>query len=247
MDNMFIFTRDLMINIHHEWRILQKLQDNDLFVKPEKCVFWQNKVEYLGMIIEEDKIGMDPVKLQGITDWPLPKTVKDVRSFLGFRNYYQKFIDRYGDLTTPLNELLRREEKFEWTPLRQLAFNTLKARFLDSWRHLSSRCQTHSSLLWSNQTHPNLHQEQYYDNRTPMEIGTHAAICHSHSTLWKGTTKSTIENYWPSFGTDRMVPLSTQIPTPCHSVIRSQESHLLLDCPEAKPTSSTMEPSLVGI
>ena len=59
-------------------RILQKLRDNDLFVKPEKCVFWQNKVEYLGMIIKENKIGMDPVKPRGIADWPLPKTVKDV-------------------------------------------------------------------------------------------------------------------------------------------------------------------------
>ena len=84
------------------------------------------------MIIEEDKIGMDPVKLQGITDWPLPKTVKDIQSFLGFGNYYQKFINRYGDLTTPLNKLLRKEEKFEWTPPRQLAFNTLKARFLEA-------------------------------------------------------------------------------------------------------------------
>ena len=83
MDNIFIFTRELIINIWHRQRILQKLQDNDLFVKPEKCVFWQNKVEYLGMIIEENKIGMDPVKLQGITDWPLTKTVKDIRSFLG--------------------------------------------------------------------------------------------------------------------------------------------------------------------
>ena len=103
MDDMFIFTRELMINVCHTWRILQKLQENDLFVKPEKCVFWQNKVEYLGMIIEEDKIGMDPVKLQGIADWPLPKTVKDIWSFLGFRNYYWKFINGYGDLTTLLN------------------------------------------------------------------------------------------------------------------------------------------------
>ena len=63
MDDIFIFTRELIINIRHTRRILQKLWDNDLFVKPEKCVFWQNKVEYLGMIIEENKIGMDPVKL----------------------------------------------------------------------------------------------------------------------------------------------------------------------------------------
>ena len=132
MDNIFIFTRELIINIRHTRRILQKLRDNNLFVKPEKCVFWQNKVEYLGMIIEENKIGMDPVKLRGIADWPLPKTVKDVRSFLGFGNYYRKSIDGYGDLTTPLNELLRKDEKFEWTPPWQLAFDTLKARFLEA-------------------------------------------------------------------------------------------------------------------
>ena len=132
MDNNFIFTRELMINIWHTQRILQKLWDNNLFVKPEKYVFWQNKVEYLGMIIEENKISMDPVKLQGIADWPLQKMVKDVWSFLGFRNYYRKFIDGYGDLTTPLNELLRKDKKFEWTPPQQLAFNTLKARFLEA-------------------------------------------------------------------------------------------------------------------
>ena len=63
LDDMFIFIRDLMIKICHTQRILQKLWDNNLFVKPEKCVFWWNKVEYLGMIIEEDKISMDPVKL----------------------------------------------------------------------------------------------------------------------------------------------------------------------------------------
>ena len=131
MDDMFIFTRDLTVNICHTWKILQKLWENNLFVKPEKCVFWQNKVEYLGMIIKEDKIGMDPVRLWGIADWPLPKTVKDVQSFLGFGNYYQKFINRYRDLTTPLNELLRKEEKFEWIPPRKLAFDTLKVRFLD--------------------------------------------------------------------------------------------------------------------
>ena len=114
MDDMFIFTKDIIINIHHTRRILQKLWDNDLYVKPEKCVFWQTKVEYLGMIIEENKIRMDLVKLQGITEWPIPKTVKKVQSFLGFGNYSRKFIDGYGDLTTPLNELLRKEEKFEW-------------------------------------------------------------------------------------------------------------------------------------
>ena len=75
---------------------------------------------------------MDPVKLWGIADWPLPKTVKDIQSFLGFRNYYRKFIDGYGDLTTLLNKLLRKDKKFEWTSPWQLAFNTLKVRFLEA-------------------------------------------------------------------------------------------------------------------
>ena len=78
MDDMFIFTKDIIINIRHTQRILQKLWGNDLYVKPEKCVFWQTKVEYLGMIIEENRIGMDPVKLRGIAEWPTPKTVKEV-------------------------------------------------------------------------------------------------------------------------------------------------------------------------
>ena len=84
------------------------------------------------MIIEENKISMDPVKLQGIVDWQLLKMVKDVQSFLGFRNYYRKFINSYGDLTTLLNKLLRKDKKSEWTPPWQLAFDTLKARFLEA-------------------------------------------------------------------------------------------------------------------
>ena len=69
-----------------------------------------------------------------------------------------------------------------------------------SWRPLSFRCQTHSSLSWSNQTHLNSHQEQYYNNRTPMEIGTHAAIGLSHSMLRNETTRSMTGNCWPSSG-----------------------------------------------
>ena len=93
----------------------QQLQDNDLYLKPEKCSFWQTKVEYLGLIIEEGKIGMDLTKLKGIPNWPKPTTVKQVRTFLGFGNYYRQFIHGYGDLMKPLNDLLRKEEKFDWT------------------------------------------------------------------------------------------------------------------------------------
>ena len=72
---------------------------------------------------------MDPVKLGGLADWPIPKTVKDVQSFLRFGNYYRQFIAGYGGLTRPLNDLLKETNIFEWTDKRQTTFETLKWRF----------------------------------------------------------------------------------------------------------------------
>ena len=92
MDDIFIFTPDKSTLTKNTKRVLQQLQDNDLFLKPTKCEFYKTKVEYLGMIIEEGKISMDPGKLKGIQDWPTPTTLKQVRGFLGFGNFYRRFI-----------------------------------------------------------------------------------------------------------------------------------------------------------
>ena len=81
------------------------------------------------MIIEEGKISMDPIKLAGIRDRPIPSTVKQVRSFLGFENFYQKFISHYSDIAKPLNNLTKKDRKFEWTNKCQESFDTLKRCF----------------------------------------------------------------------------------------------------------------------
>ena len=78
--------------------VLEKLRENDLFLKAKKCKFYKTEIEYLGMIIEEGRILMDPVKLGGIRDWPTPTMVKQVQSFLGFGNFYRKFISHYSNL-----------------------------------------------------------------------------------------------------------------------------------------------------
>jgi Reverse transcriptase (RNA-dependent DNA polymerase) len=99
MDDILIFA-----NTEEELRgitklVLKKLQEYDLFLKAtKKCEFCKTKIEYLGMIIEQGKIAMDSVKLGEIRDWPVPTTVKQVRSFLRFGNFYQKFISHYSDL-----------------------------------------------------------------------------------------------------------------------------------------------------
>jgi len=83
------------------------------------------------MIIEEGKISMDPTKLKGIRDWPVPKTVKQVRSFLGFGNFYRRFIRRYSDIAKPLNTLLQKNKGFIWNEEAQKSFETLKQKFTE--------------------------------------------------------------------------------------------------------------------
>jgi len=88
MDNMFIFEKDLSPLITNTRSVLRRLWDNDLYLKPSKCEFHKMKIEYLGMIIKEGRISMNTSKLKGIQDWPIPSTVKQVRGFLGFGNFY---------------------------------------------------------------------------------------------------------------------------------------------------------------
>ena len=87
MDDMIIATED--DEVLHELcinHILNKLEKYDLFLKPEKCRFHQHEVEYLGVIIGNGTVKMDLVKIQGIMEWPTPKTVKDMRSFLSVKS-----------------------------------------------------------------------------------------------------------------------------------------------------------------
>ena len=93
---------------------------------------WTKEVEYLGMIISENQLRMDPVKRQGIAEWPAPTKVKNVRSFLGFGNYYRWFIHDYGNITRLLNDLLDKNKTFEWSQEWQETFELLKRKFQES-------------------------------------------------------------------------------------------------------------------
>jgi len=131
MDDIFLFAPDETTLTKNTRKVLDRLRDNDLFLKPTKCEFNKTKVEYLGMVIEEGKISMDSGKLKGIRDWPIPTTVKQVRAFLGFGNFYRRFIWHFSELAKPLNDLLKKDHKFEWTNNCQKAFDELKKRFTE--------------------------------------------------------------------------------------------------------------------
>ena len=86
-------------------------------------------MEFLSMIIGQGRIAMDPVKLTAIRNWKPPASVKGIRSFLGFANFYHKFIPNFSHVVAPLNLLTRKDQPWNWTPLQQRAFDTLQTAF----------------------------------------------------------------------------------------------------------------------
>src|SRR5258706_10438071 len=107
--------------------ILQTLHSYKLFLQPEKCKFKCREVDYLGLVISKDHVAMDPVKVQGVTDWPQPVKVKDIQSFIGFMNFYQRFIHDFSKIACPLHALTRKSKDWSWGAAKQQAFDVLKS------------------------------------------------------------------------------------------------------------------------
>ena len=130
MDDMLIATDDdTVIHINCICESLQILHNNDLFIKPSKCDSMVQKVEFLGFIIKNGTVSMDPIKVKGIVEWPAPQNLQQLHSFLGFCNFYHRFVYHYADLARPLNELLQKATTWFWTTKRDNAFANLKLCF----------------------------------------------------------------------------------------------------------------------
>ncbi len=105
LDDILIFSKNLNEHQQIVKRVLQCLGENKLFLKAEKCEFEVLETEYLGVIISENSIHMDPVKIAGIAEWPTPTKKRDLQSFLGFTNFYRKFIKNYSKVVKALTAL----------------------------------------------------------------------------------------------------------------------------------------------
>ena len=103
-------------------RVLRKAAEIDIYFKPEKCAFKQTKVDFCGMIISENSIAIDPIKIQGILDWPIPTKVRDIRAFIGFVGFYRPFINGFSKIAKPLHDLTKKDRMFIWGPDQELAF-----------------------------------------------------------------------------------------------------------------------------
>ena len=106
--------------------IIKRLEENDLYMKPEKCKWKVKKVEFLGVVIGPEGIKMEKEKVKGVLEWPIPKCVKDVQKFLGLANYYRRFIEGFATVARPLHDLVKKDKKWDWTERQEKAFQELK-------------------------------------------------------------------------------------------------------------------------
>ena len=129
LDDLLIFSEDESEHEEHVKEVLRRLRENDLFCKPEKCKFRQREVEYLGLRVSQGCVAMDPAKVQAVLDWPAPRKVKEVQAFIGFANFYRRFIQDFSRVIRPLTRLVKKGVAWTWGDDQQAAFDELKARF----------------------------------------------------------------------------------------------------------------------
>ena len=129
LDDILIFSKSEEEHVQHVRRVLQRLLENQLFVKAEKCEFHQRTVSFLGFIVAPGSIQMDPGKVSGVLDWPVPTDRKQLQRFLGFANFYRRFIRNYSSVAAPLHVLTSPGTRFSWSLQAEEAFRSLKQRF----------------------------------------------------------------------------------------------------------------------
>jgi hypothetical protein len=129
LDDILVYSDNPEDHRKHVREVLRRLRENNLYAGTKKCTFHTDTIEYLGYILSPTGLSMDPAKVQTIQDWPEPRKVKDVQSFLGFANFYRRFIHEYSDIVVPLTRLTRKDLKWNFSDACRDAFNKLKTAF----------------------------------------------------------------------------------------------------------------------
>eukprot|EP00253_Pinus_taeda_P012064 PITA_12064 len=126
IDDILIYSRTIEEHHEHLRIVLQTLRKHQLYAKFSKCDFFKEEIQYLGHVISKDGIAVDPEKIKAVMDWPIPKDVADVRSFMGLAGYYRRFVEGFSKVAFPITSLQKKGKLFHWTPNCQKSFEQLK-------------------------------------------------------------------------------------------------------------------------
>jgi hypothetical protein len=126
IDDILIYSKSEAEHAKHLRIVLQRLRDHKLYAKFSKCEFWLASVKFLGHTISKDGISVDPSKVQEVMDWKPPKSVHQIRSFLGLAGYYRRFIPDFSRIAKLMTELLKKGVKFVWSEECDQSFHTLR-------------------------------------------------------------------------------------------------------------------------
>jgi hypothetical protein len=126
LDDVLIYSKSKHEHEQHLRTVLQVLRDKQLYAKLSKCEFFQTEIGFLGHVINQDGIKMEPSKVDAVLKWPQPKNIHEIRSFLGLAGYYRRFVRDFSNIARPLSALLHKNTPWQWTSAQEQAFNQLK-------------------------------------------------------------------------------------------------------------------------
>ncbi|KAH0754464.1 hypothetical protein KY290_024734 [Solanum tuberosum] len=129
-DDILIYSHSEEEHMGHLRVVLQRLREEKLYAKYEKCEFWLREVAFLGHVVSGDGIKVDPKKTDVIRNWPRPLTPSDIWSFLGLAGYYRRFVNEFSSIASPMTKLTQKKAKFEWTDECERSFQTLKDKLV---------------------------------------------------------------------------------------------------------------------
>ena len=130
MDDMLVETEDKKKHDDIVEKILRRIKANNLYLKPEKCVWKVKEIDFLELVIRVNGIKMQEEKVSGVLEWPRSKMVKNIQKFLGLANYYRQFMKDFSRIAKPLHRLVRKNEKWNWEGKQEKVFEELKQVFI---------------------------------------------------------------------------------------------------------------------